>query len=73
MGEGGELAIPEPRGKPWWRKLLTLLFWVALGYGVYYAYSTGELLNALNWLLGQDIVLLTIIAALGLIALAMIL
>lgn len=64
---------PEPPGKPWWRKLLTLLFWAAAAYGVYYAYTTGELLNALNWLLGQDVVLLTIIAALGLIALAMIL
>jgi hypothetical protein len=64
------LGMEKP-GKPWWRKLLGLLLLAAVVYGVYYAWTTGELLKLLNWLLGQDVVLLTIIAVIGLVALAM--
>ena len=42
----------------------------ALGYAAYWGYTTGELLNVVNWLLSQDIVLLTIVAVVGLVTLA---
>jgi hypothetical protein len=62
-------VFPEPK-RNWGKKLFNLFLVVAVGYGAYYAYTTGELLNILNWLLSQDILLLTIIAVIGLIVLA---
>jgi len=51
-----------------WLKLVLPL--AALGYAAYWGYTTGELLNVVNWLLSQDIVLLTIVAVVGLVTLA---
>lgn len=58
--------------KRWFRKLLNLLLIAAVAVGIYYAYTTGGLLNAVNWLLSQDILLLTIIAVIGLVVLAVV-
>jgi hypothetical protein len=49
-----------------------LLFIGALACGGWHLYNTGELLNALNWLLSRDPILLVILAVVGLIGIAMI-
>jgi hypothetical protein len=62
-------VLREPKSN-WGRRLLWLLLVAALVYGAYWGYTTGELLNVLNWLLKQDVILLTIIAAVGLVVIA---
>ena len=64
-----DAAFPKPK-RNWGKKLFNLLLIAAIGYGAYYAYITGELLNILNWLLSRDLILLTVIAVIGLIVLA---
>lgn len=56
----------------WLKKLLYLLFIIAVLGGVYYAYATGVLLNLLNWLLSQDPLMLIVVAVIGLVAIAMV-
>ena len=62
-------VLQKPKSS-WGRRFLWLLLIAALVGGVYWGYTTGELLNALNWLLKQDTILLTIIAVVGLVVLA---
>ena len=60
---------PEFRPKPLWRRLLS---WAILGgviYGIYYTWQTGDLLKAFEWLMSQDVMVLTGIAVFALIAL----
>lgn len=56
----------------WLKKLLYLLLIIAVLGGFYYAYTTGVLLNLLNWLLSQDPLMLVVVAVIGLVAMAMI-
>ena len=66
-----EYIPSEIRPSPWWKKLVSLtLFAVILG-GIYYAYTTGELLNILNLLLEQDPMILMVVSIVGLLALAL--
>ena len=59
-------------GKIKWivKKLFVLGVLGGIGYGLYYLYTTGELLNLLDVLLGQDPLVLVIIAVVGLFGLA---
>lgn len=61
---------PELKPKPLWKRLLGLLVAAAIVGGLYWAWKTGELLKAFEWLMGQDILVLTIIAVVALVALA---
>lgn len=56
--------------KRWFKKILNLILIAGVAGGIYYAYTTGELLNIVNWLLSRDILLLTVIAVIGLVVLA---
>ena len=60
---------PALRPKPLWRRILNLTIFIGVIYGLYYAWQTGYLLKALEWLMGQDIMVLTGIAVIALIAL----
>ncbi|MBR9681624.1 MAG: hypothetical protein GOV00_02365 [Candidatus Altiarchaeota archaeon] len=59
---------PEFRPKPLWRRILNLAVFTGLIYGIYYAWQTGGLLKALDWLVSQDVITLTTIAVVALIA-----
>ncbi len=63
---------PELRPKPFWKRMLSFLLFAGLIGGIYYAYTTGELLNILNELLSQEPLLLVGVAVIGLIAIALI-
>jgi len=67
----GDDLPSELRPKPFWKRFLSFAMFVALVGGIYYAYTTGELLNLLNWLLSQDPLLLVVIAVVGLIGIAL--
>lgn len=62
------LMPPRYRPKPLWKRLFNLAVLGGLIYGIYYAWQTGEFLKALDWLLGQDIMVLTIVSVVALIA-----
>ncbi|HDR53474.1 MAG TPA: hypothetical protein ENN60_02260 [archaeon] len=62
---------PDVQPKPFWKRVLAPLVVVAMVGGLYWAWQTGELLKAFEWLMGQDILVLTIIAVVALIALAL--
>ena len=63
---------PELRPKPFWKRAVSFILFIGFIGGIYYAYTTGELLNILNELLSQDPLLLVIVAVIGLIGLALI-
>ena len=60
------------RPKPFWKRAISFILFAGLIGGLYYAYTTGELLNILNELLSQDPLLLIIVAVIGLIGIALI-
>lgn len=66
-----EYIPPEIRSSPWWKKLISLALLALVLGGIYYAYTTGELLNLLNLLLEQDPMILMGVSIIGLIALAL--
>lgn len=54
-----------------WKKLISLALFAAILGGIYYAYTTGELLNLLNLLLEQDPMILMTVSIVGLLGLAL--
>ena len=69
MAQDDGYMPPELRPKPVWRRLLNLAVLAGIIYGIYYAWQTGYLLKALEWLMSQDIMVLTGMAVVALIAL----
>jgi len=54
------------------KKIATLGIFGGIAFGLYYLYTTGELLNLLNLLLSQDPLVLVIVSVVGLLGLALI-
>ena len=69
MAEDDIYIPPELRPRPLWRRILNLAIIAGGTYRLYYAWQTGYLLKALDWLMSQDIMVLTGIAVIALIAL----
>ena len=68
MTNNDAFVPPQYRPKPLWKRVFNLAIFVGMIYGIYYAWQTGELLKVLDWLLSQDIMVLTIIIVVALIA-----
>lgn len=69
MAPPNPMMPPEYEPKPLWRRLLNLALFAGIVYGLYWAWQTGELLKAVEWLMSQDITVLAIVAVIALIAL----
>ena len=66
-----EYIPQEIRPSSLWKKLISLAIFAAILGGIYYAYTTGELLNLLNLLLEQDPMILMTVSIVGLLGLAL--